>query len=91
MEATRPFTFLLERVVVVPVHVLACVLIVMAVSSGRQSLFWWSFALKSAIDAVPTDGEIPVLLLEGIYVAFGIACLAALMKLKTSLHAQASS
>ena len=81
-HANRPGTFALERAVVVPLHALSCVLVVAAVRSRRAAPFWWAFALKTAVDAVPAEGEIPGPVLEGIWAAFGIASAAVLLRLR---------
>jgi hypothetical protein len=75
----RPLTFLVERAIAVPVHLLTSVLILRAAQTGKMSLFWWGFLLKSLIDAVPA-GELPVPVLEGIYLAFGLFSLVAFLR-----------
>lgn len=81
----RPFTFILERAIAVPVHLLASVLLLEAVQRLRISLFWWGFALKSLIDAVPAEGQIPELLLEGIYLLFGIVSLVCFLSFRSAM------
>ncbi len=69
-DPDRPLTFFAERAIAVPVHLLSSVLIIRAVQARRQSLFWWGFALKSLIDAVPAD-KLTMPILQGIYFIFG--------------------
>lgn len=48
-----------ERAVALPIRAFACVLIVGAVRPRRARWFAWSFLLKSAVDAVPTNEAFP--------------------------------
>ncbi len=82
-DPLRPLTFLFERAIAVPVHVLACVLVLRSVAAGRPALFGWGFLLKSAIDAVPSH-VIPEFALQLIYGAFGIGSALVLLRLGRS-------
>jgi hypothetical protein len=82
----RPFTFLWERAIAVPVHVLSTVLILRSVRVSKAALFWWGFALKSALDAVPAE-RIPELPLQAIYGAFGIASTLAFLRFSRAWRA----
>jgi uncharacterized membrane protein YhfC len=80
-DVVRPLTFALERLAALAVHVFAGALVVQSVSKRRPGLFWWSFLLKSAVDALPEEG-IPQPVLEGAYVAFGVVSVLGLRKLR---------
>jgi len=71
-DAVRPFTFLLERVIAVPLHALTCIWIILSVRQRRAAPFLLAFVVKSACDAVPTGDQIPLALQQLIYVAIGI-------------------
>jgi hypothetical protein len=78
----RPF-IAWERVVVIPVHALSCVLVVLAFRQHSAAPFWAAFALKSAIYSLagPDDGALPPLVVEAVYGAFGLISLFALGRL----------
>jgi len=82
----RPFTFAWERVVVIPVHAISCVLVMTAFRRRSAAPFCAAFALKTAIDAVPgpDEGALPPLVVEAIYGAFGLVSLLALLRLGRS-------
>lgn len=71
----RPLTFFHERAIAVPVHLLASVLLLRAAQTGRHSLFWAGFLVKSLIDAVPAGEALSEPVRQAIYAAFGVASL----------------
>jgi uncharacterized membrane protein YhfC len=81
----RPLTFLIERAVAVPVHLLSPVLIIRAAQVGRSSLFWLGFGLMSLVDAVP---DLPVATLEAIYVVFGVASCLVFLRYSSAVRAR---
>lgn len=86
-DTARPWLIVFERTIAVPVHALCCVWVVMAVRGRRPALFAASFLLKSALDAVPSEGEIPKAVQESIYGAFGAAATVVLLRLRPRFEA----
>lgn len=82
----RPVTFLIERAVAVPVHLLSSVLIIRAAQVGKSSLFWWGFGLMSLVDAVP---DLPAATLYAIYVVFGVASCLVLFRYSSAVRSRA--
>jgi uncharacterized membrane protein YhfC len=85
----EPFVLILERIVAVPVHVLACALVVLAVQRRQPGLFWAAFWFKSAIDAVPARG-LPEPVLQAVYLVFGLAAWWTLLRLDERFRVQPS-
>src|SRR5262245_27211805 len=90
VDPHRPFTFLWERAIAVPVHVLSSVLILRSVRVSRASLFWWGFALKSSLDSVPSE-RIPELPLQAVYGAFGVTAVLAFLRLSRAWRPDVAS
>lgn len=80
----RPLTFFHERAIAVPVHLLASVLLLRAAQTGRSSLFWAGFLVKSAIDAVPAGDALSEPVRQAIYAAFGVLSLLGFLRLARS-------
>ncbi len=86
-DAARPWTFAFERAIAVPVHALSCVLVVLAVRGRLWAPLAASFLLKTAIDAVPAEGEIPEAALQAVYGASGAASALILLRLRPRFEA----
>lgn len=86
----RPLTFIIERIIAVAVHLLSSVLIIRAVQIRKISLFWWGFFLKSLLDAVPPE-NLPMLILQGIYILFGVFSFVAFLRYSRSVNAHAGA
>src|SRR5438552_1644746 len=81
----RPLTFAIERFSALPVHVLSCVWIWQAAQQRRVAPFLFAFLLKTAIDALPTEGQLSPAVLEGAYMVFGIVSAVLLVHLSSTL------
>lgn len=80
----RPLTFFHERAIAVPVHLLASVLLLRAAQTGKSSLFWAGFLVKSLIDAVPAGDALSEPARQAIYAMFGAGSLLAFWYLSRS-------
>jgi hypothetical protein len=67
-----PITFLHERVIVVPIHALCCVLVVDAVQRRRARSFVAAFVLKGAVDAIPLEGALREWIVQSAYLSLGM-------------------
>lgn len=70
-DPARPFTFVLERVIAIPVHLLSSTLIIRGSQLENRALISSGFVLKFLIDAVPTEA-LAKNTLQAIYFCFGV-------------------
>lgn len=81
---------IVERIIVILIHALSCVMIIYAVITKRWRWFWISFFYKSAIDTIAAFGQISfgitdpshLWILEAMLLPFGLIGLWGIMKFK---------